>query len=126
MVMLMTWNHSLIDAALDTLTPLERSALSLFTERQLFKYQTPQPEHLEQYAIADLAEYYASLITARQLMKQYFASLGINRVDDLPFEKREVSSCGALYTNPPGHKYTQIEENRYEKQRYLFTSLRVL
>jgi hypothetical protein len=96
--MLMLWDHQLIDPALQTLTKSQRNALDLASFLQTTKFHIGT-KRLADYGFVTKAEYENELAAAREQVKMYLTSLGINKLSDLDFDERATSSDGRLYAN---------------------------
>jgi hypothetical protein len=94
-IMLFNWNPKLINDSLAGLTAQERAALDCLMS--LTKNMTkPGAVRLKRFGFDTLDEYEARLSSAREHVRQYFAGLGISRVEDLPFEEQGRSTDARL------------------------------
>ena len=93
--MIFNWNPTLIHDFLTGLTDRQRAALDCLMS--LTKNVTrPGAVRLRRFGFDSLEEYEESLSTARDHVRQYLSGLGINQVDDLPFEEQGRSTEARL------------------------------
>jgi hypothetical protein len=93
--MLLKWDAETINTAMDTLEPLERTALQLKTELQDCQ-NIPGIKRLAKYGFMNPQQYLDFVESGTAKFKAYFAFHGVHHVSDLAFEERESSSDGHL------------------------------
>jgi hypothetical protein len=93
--MIFNWNPTLIQESLTGLTNQQRAALDCVMSLSK-KMTKPGAVRLRRFGFDSLEEYEDALSTAREHVRQYFAGLGISRVEDLPFEEQGRSTEARL------------------------------